>query len=773
MTVLIAPSEQQRLELAQNQHTPTKSMVSAAKRGLNLAKAQDGIDVTALTVGKRIASGRKLTSDHVHAMAAHHAGHNYDCPTGSSKEAIGCALWGGPSGAGWSAARSSAMDASQITATATYSDDGDEAESLEVFVRDGIGEPLQLDDGDDSLIWAPILRSGMLATRPGPNGEKVREPLVFVPGIASDPRKEIGLQNLYDSFKSNAVQHVTIPTTHENGVLDNTGYIVDVKIVDSKKRPGEKVLMGAHRFTEPEVKEKVQRGSVANRSCGILYDHVNTETGEHYDQALEHVALTNKPWVTGMAAYGQLSEEDLSERNVIPMLLSEGPVPTHLADNGVSDAAWDGAASRFTDEQYQKSCLVNRGGDGSVKEKCSLPVREPDGTLNRNAVHSAAGMIAKLGDVSTAQKRAAARKLVSLYKSKLKEDPPVSLSKLAAVSTAMSAEERKADLALADVQWGDEPSLNEIRSQVLDALEDFRRQGEPGGPPYYYVMDVTAAKALVRVEYGYDSDDDDDAWVVPFDVDDSGEVTLADFSQWVPVTQEWVTDEDAAQDKAELGAILGADGMPVPETEATTTSSSSDLAERDSAHNQQGGAVKPTIEETLARLDLSDEAKAVMTQLAEENARNKTALAEATKEAKKERVTTRVADLQAKGFPPGFCAKFERIALGDDGQVAAVLNLSESASATPTDFTATQIAEELISALPVDDSGKLALAEQGNLLESPISGRPDLDTTEQAEREEREDKKAPQTGAELAEEWRKSAPEAVATLHLDDDNKEA
>src|ERR1019366_6826695 len=106
----------------------------------------------------------------------------------------------------------------------------DDVLSLEIFVRDGLGEPCELSADDDELIWAPILRSGTLATRPGPDGETLREPLVIVRGRTDDPSKEIGLQNLLDNFKAGAVQHVTIPTTHENGVLENNGYIVDMRI---------------------------------------------------------------------------------------------------------------------------------------------------------------------------------------------------------------------------------------------------------------------------------------------------------------------------------------------------------------------------------------------------------------------------------------------------------------------------------------------------------------------------------------------------------------
>jgi len=80
---------------------------------------------------------------------------------------------------------------------------------------------------------------------------------------------------------------------------------------------------------------------------------------------------------------------------------------------------WNGSASRFTDEQYRRSCLLDRGGDGPVKSRCSLPVREPDGTLNVNALKAAraalSGARGGLKGVSEEQKKQALARLKRLY----------------------------------------------------------------------------------------------------------------------------------------------------------------------------------------------------------------------------------------------------------------------------------------------------------------------------------------------------------------------
>lgn len=85
-------------------------------------------------------------------------------------------------------------------------------------------------------------------------------------------------------------------------------------------------------------------------------------------------------------------------------------------------------------DQWHRACLIHlHDGPPTSKEQCKLPVREPDGTLNRNGVHAAAGALAGARggvDAPLEQKRKAARKLISLYRI-LEEEPPESIRKLA------------------------------------------------------------------------------------------------------------------------------------------------------------------------------------------------------------------------------------------------------------------------------------------------------------------------------------------------------
>lgn len=98
--------------------------------------------------------------------------------------------------------------------------------------------------------------------------------------------------------------------------------------------------------------------------------------------------------------------------------------------------AWDGSASRWPDtDSFCKSSLIDENPDGQnkVQSLCKLPVYEPNGDLNVNAVHAAAASLAGgRGGVkaSPASKKAAARKLVKIY-GQLQEDVPDSIKNMA------------------------------------------------------------------------------------------------------------------------------------------------------------------------------------------------------------------------------------------------------------------------------------------------------------------------------------------------------
>lgn len=91
--------------------------------------------------------------------------------------------------------------------------------------------------------------------------------------------------------------------------------------------------------------------------------------------------------------------------------------------------------SDYTLAQYHRACLIHRHTEPPTsKDECSLPVREPDGTLNEGGVVAAYAVLrgARGGVKATPeQKKRAARALARLYR-EAGMDVPEPLRRLAA-----------------------------------------------------------------------------------------------------------------------------------------------------------------------------------------------------------------------------------------------------------------------------------------------------------------------------------------------------
>lgn len=160
---------------------------------------------------------------------------------------------------------------------------------------------------EDGLMWKVALPVGELKVSPGYRGKAAARPLRVIEGRSHNPREAIGLQDLVDAFDEGAIQHVTLPLSHADRCEENTGFVRKVKIGQTKD--GKRALMCGVDITEPEVKGKVERGTIAGCSVGIEFDYVKKDTGKTFKSVLQHLCLTNKPWVPGMPAFGVAADE--------------------------------------------------------------------------------------------------------------------------------------------------------------------------------------------------------------------------------------------------------------------------------------------------------------------------------------------------------------------------------------------------------------------------------------------------------------------------------
>lgn len=94
-----------------------------------------------------------------------------------------------------------------------------------------------------------------------------------------------------------------------------------------------------------------------------------------------------------------------------------------LCATGVVTRPWNGSVTRFSPDEYQRSCLTAEG------DTWLFPVLEPSGELNLNAMREAVRSLNRSA-LPFSVKGRAARKLIRYYRY-AGEDPPTSLSGLA------------------------------------------------------------------------------------------------------------------------------------------------------------------------------------------------------------------------------------------------------------------------------------------------------------------------------------------------------
>lgn len=170
------------------------------------------------------------------------------------------------------------------------------------------------DGGDVSeeggLVWKTVLREGTWQVSPGPGQRPNKKPIIVTAEGSSDARNQIiSMAELKENFDAGVVEHVTVPLTHEDRVDENTGFVKGLKL--DKDEQGRTVLKAGIEFTEPEIKAKALRGTIANISGGVLFDYIHKETGKLFKGVMAHAALTNHPWLNGLKPFGVEASENL------------------------------------------------------------------------------------------------------------------------------------------------------------------------------------------------------------------------------------------------------------------------------------------------------------------------------------------------------------------------------------------------------------------------------------------------------------------------------
>jgi len=161
----------------------------------------------------------------------------------------------------------------------------------------------------------------------------------------------------------------------------------------------------------------------------------------------------------------------------------------------------------YTPEQWHAACLIHtHEGEPTSKSECKLPVKTPDGALNRNGVHAAAAALAGarggLKGVSDDQKKKAGAALKRYY-AQLDEEPPESLAQsIADVGAAFVLEH----YGVKGMRWGHRkpppmavsPSATSVVPRGTRRKTKIKVAGGENHPAHDDAVKVAQAKAKMQ-----------------------------------------------------------------------------------------------------------------------------------------------------------------------------------------------------------------------------------------------------------------------------------
>jgi len=158
----------------------------------------------------------------------------------------------------------------------------------------------------------------------------------------------------------------------------------------------------------------------------------------------------------------------------------------------LSEKPWsDYTASDYSIDQWHNACLIHQhDGAPTAKGQCKLPVKTPNGAVNRNACHAAVAALAGArGGVhaSSDEKASAAKSLIRLYH-QMNEDPPASLMRHSLVNVAVEFIEHH---GIKGMKWG-------VRRQRQPSISKKRSKSRP--PSARDLSDEDLRKAVSRMQ---------------------------------------------------------------------------------------------------------------------------------------------------------------------------------------------------------------------------------------------------------------------------------
>jgi hypothetical protein len=309
-------------------------------------------------------------------------------------------------------------------------------------IRPAQGEQMSAETFATDMQDTPVPDAEEIAEAIGVDPEEFPPPVdwstemtpIPIHGVLVDTTEETGDgRHLAGDFSVLSVVDGPVPLRWVQSDVGQHDNAVRVATIDETWREGDRILYNGHLLYVPAVDDVFTL--LAEGRVGLSVDldsAVAAVDGEGDDQIIRYsegriraATLVDIPALTG--AWAELGSWD-----EIAMLASAGCEPCmermlKYRKFAISEASWDGSASRFSDEEWVRSTIVDRGESfNTPKERYALPIREPNGDLSRAGVHAAAARINQVDapDSAIASARAALRRAYG----ELGEEVPESLT---------------------------------------------------------------------------------------------------------------------------------------------------------------------------------------------------------------------------------------------------------------------------------------------------------------------------------------------------------
>lgn len=232
---------------------------------------------------------------------------------------------------------------------------------------------------ENGLIWKTIAVEGDYKMA-SVNNQKIPKPMKFVSSGESKPEDNVySLEDIKNSFDEKAFKHVSVPLDHRNKVHENTGWVKSiVKTTDSK---GRAVLKAALDIKDKAIKEKILNGTIADVSMGLRPNHIHNKTGKQYKAAINHICLTNVPFLSDLEDFEFASFSDDENIEVIEnsevYYFDDGVEPTIISKEDNNDEYQTGQTQgQSNSEDADQGELQESGAEGEADKEKDYDLRD-------------------------------------------------------------------------------------------------------------------------------------------------------------------------------------------------------------------------------------------------------------------------------------------------------------------------------------------------------------------------------------------------------------